>query len=275
MDNDGDLDMVTARVINDGPVTPLDEDLLWFENDGQPSNSKKWQMHRIAAKNTADVFFDVTELDRADGSDGKQKVIVVGSFYKQQMELIWSEDPQDNFKNTEAQQSVILDNAGWYFDVEWHDVDGDGKKELMTTTWSRDGEYGQSIVMELNGRDWRSPNSWSKNVLFGRFPYYKNAGFGSPSNFAFGRLNTDDTGKEHIFISGDDDGEVYVHTPMSETGYRYDTESIYKTDDNIGYLTLTGATIGEILADDFTNDGKTDILIPNYTLNEIIILEQE
>ena len=62
---------------------------------------------------------------------------------------------------------------------------------------------------------------------------------------------------------------------MSETGYRYDTESIYKTDDNIGYLTLTGATIGEILADDFTNDGKTDILIPNYTLNEIIILEQE
>ena len=48
MDNDGDLDFVTARVINDGPVTPLDEDLLWFENDGIPSNSNNWKMHRFA-----------------------------------------------------------------------------------------------------------------------------------------------------------------------------------------------------------------------------------
>jgi len=59
----------------------------------------------------------------------------------------------------------------------------------MATTWSRDGEYGQSIVMELNGRDWRNPNSWIRNDIFNRFPYYKNAGFGSPSNFAFGVSN--------------------------------------------------------------------------------------
>lgn len=44
---------------------------------------------------------------------------------------------------------------------------------------------------------------------------------------------------------------------------------------NQGYLTLTGATIGEIVAEDFTGDGKTDVLIPNYTRNEIIILEQD
>ena len=48
MDNDGDLDMVTARVINDGPVTPLDQDLLWFENDGTPESREQWKMHRIA-----------------------------------------------------------------------------------------------------------------------------------------------------------------------------------------------------------------------------------
>ena len=50
MDNDGDLDMVTARVINDGPVTPLDQDLLWFENDGTPESREQWKMHRIAGE---------------------------------------------------------------------------------------------------------------------------------------------------------------------------------------------------------------------------------
>lgn len=50
MDNDGDLDMVTARVINDGPITPLDQDLLWFENDGTPESREQWKMHRIAGE---------------------------------------------------------------------------------------------------------------------------------------------------------------------------------------------------------------------------------
>ena len=43
----------------------------------------------------------------------------------------------------------------------------------------------------------------------------------------------------------------------------------------LGYLTLTGATIGEITATDFNGDGKTDVLIPNYTRTELILLEQD
>ena len=43
----------------------------------------------------------------------------------------------------------------------------------------------------------------------------------------------------------------------------------------LGFLTLTGATIGEVTAAEFTGDSKTDVLIPNYTRNEIIILEQD
>ena len=53
MDNDGDLDMITARVINDGPITPIDQDLLWFENDGTPASREQWKMHRIAGKFTS------------------------------------------------------------------------------------------------------------------------------------------------------------------------------------------------------------------------------
>jgi len=39
-------------------------------------------------------------------------------------------------------------------------------------------------------------------------------------------------------------------------------------------LARTGATIGEISAVDVNSDGKTDIIIPNYTLKQIILLEQ-
>ena len=49
MDNDGDLDAVTARVINDGPITPIDQDLLWLENPGSlPADGYAWTMHKIA-----------------------------------------------------------------------------------------------------------------------------------------------------------------------------------------------------------------------------------
>ena len=78
-----------------------------------------------------------------------------------------------------------------------------------------------------------------------------------------------------------------------------------KTNDAIGFNTITGATIGEVMAEgmdktlkstknllvkfslkkykttirenplqDHTGDGVTDIILPSYTLNQIILLEQ-
>lgn len=56
MDGDGDLDIVTARCINDGPITPTNQTLLWLENPQSkltpdlpniPSLVITWQMHEI------------------------------------------------------------------------------------------------------------------------------------------------------------------------------------------------------------------------------------
>jgi len=275
MDNDGDLDMITARVINDGPITPIDQDLLWFENDGTPASREQWKMHRIAAENHADVFFSVAQLPRMNG-EGTQTVIAVGSFYAQRLELVWTEDPNDNWKNTDLQKSVLIDTAGWYFDVHFHDMTMNGKLDMFASTWSRNGEYGQTMGYEMIGADWREPSSWSFNSVFNRFPQFANAGFGSPGGFSIARLGENDSNlKEHIFVSGDDDGQLYIQTPLSDSSWRYETTSIYMTDDNVGFLTLTGATIGEVTAGEFTGDTDTDVLIPNYTRNEIIILEQD
>ena len=121
------------------------------------------------------------------------------------------------------------------------------------------------------------------------------------------RYHTGTTPIQHRYYIG-----ILVETE-TDTSWRYDTTSIYMTDDNVGkllthlrrnsgsfltktsfssseisshwlnliiklflgFLTLTGATIGEVSAGEFTGDTTTDVLIPNYTRNEIIILEQD
>lgn len=190
MDNDGDLDVVTARCINDGPITPINQTLLWIENPNNtpPSIINAWPFHEIAATNHADVFFNVARLARPSGT-GTQNVIVVGSFYSSKLELVWTDDTSDNWNNAALQKSVEIDTAGWYFDVHFHDVNGDGKLDIMASTWSRSEENGQTIAYELNGLDWREPTSWLRHNIFQRFPRFLNAGFGSPGGFTFGVSN--------------------------------------------------------------------------------------
>ena len=79
----------------------------------------------------------------------------------------------------------VIDTAGWYFDVEFHDINKNRNLELFTSTWSRSGEFGQTIAYERIGADWRKPESWSKREIYKRFPTFANAGFGSPGGFDF------------------------------------------------------------------------------------------
>jgi hypothetical protein len=73
-----------------------------------------------------------------------------------------------------------------YFEVEFHDVNGDGKKEMLTTTWSRSSENGALFTYSINAADWRNPDSWFRHDIYTRFPRFLNAGFGSPGGFSSG-----------------------------------------------------------------------------------------
>ena len=55
---------------------------------------------------------------------------------------------------------------------------------MFASTWSRNGEYGQTMGYEMIGADWREESSWSFNSVFNRFPQFANAGFGSPGGFS-------------------------------------------------------------------------------------------
>ena len=81
-------------------------------------------------------------------------------------------------------RSELIDDAGWYFEVEYDDVSRDGSLDLIGTTWSRRDEFGQTVAYELKDADWRIASNWKKHSIFDRFPKFANQGFGSPG-FSF------------------------------------------------------------------------------------------
>lgn len=106
---------------------------------------------------------------------------------------------------------------------------------------------------------------------------FANPVLASPGGFAFGKLRVDDEHKkEHVFVAGYSDGQVYMHAPSSDlaSSWRYDTQPIYQSDDELGGITLTGHTIRMVAMGEFNSDDKTDLVIPNNERDQVLILEQ-
>ena len=68
-----------------------------------------------------------------------------------------------------------------------------------------------------------------------------------------------------------------MHVPSSDlaSSWRYDTKSIYQSDDELGGISLKGATINKVSLGEFNSDDKSDLVIPNYERDVILILEQD
>jgi hypothetical protein len=69
-----------------------------------------------------DVFFDWTDLDK----DGRYEIIAAGFFFSK-LNVIYSEDKNNNFLNGNTKVRTIDDAAGQLFDVKVDDLDNDGK----------------------------------------------------------------------------------------------------------------------------------------------------
>ena len=106
---------------------------------------------------------------------------------------------------------------------------------------------------------------------------FANPVLASPGGFAFGKLRVgDEHKKEHVFVAGYSDGQVYMHSPSSDlaSSWRYDTQSIYQSDDELGGITFSGHTIRMVAMGEFNSDDRTDLVIPNNERNQVLILEQ-
>lgn len=70
--------------------------------------------------------------------------------------------------------------------------------------------------------------------------------------------------KPTILLSGDDDGRAYS----------YEAKSLDPTDWSYTKTTFCDAgsgTVGELSAADVDNDGFTDVFVPSYSQNEVIV----
>ncbi|XP_076811235.1 uncharacterized protein LOC143455832 isoform X2 [Clavelina lepadiformis] len=258
MNNDGYKDAITARANGGGPAADITQ-LVWFENPGGYQPTPNWDVH-VLTENVEDVYFRLIELPL---NGDTVTAIVSSGFYSNLLNIVYSD--KNDFTDLASIQTVIIDNYGWYFDVEMVDVNQDGKLDLLTTTWSQSGKPGAVLAYEVPDGDWTTA-TWPKHIIQDGYKSFLIAGSGSPgsANIFWPSRDMEEDRKPYIMVSGDDDGNAYVLTANSEdsSDWSYTQTTIYK--DN--------GTIGGIGIADVDGDGYTEIFIPAYTVKKIAVM---
>merc|ERR1711904_44960 len=90
---------------------------------------------------------------------------------------------------------------------------------------------------------------------------------GAPSSFI---MDTAVGGKPHVVLSSDDGGSVDILEPASQSpdDWTYNRQTIYTSQ----ATTSQGvSTIGTVIAADVDGDGRSEILVPSYAENKLIL----
>uniref|UniRef100_H2Z756 VCBS repeat-containing protein n=1 Tax=Ciona savignyi TaxID=51511 RepID=H2Z756_CIOSA len=258
MNGDGCTDAVTERANGGGPAADITQ-LIWLENPCSTQLTPNWDVH-VLTENTEDVYFRMHEMELPNGLT--TTAIISSGFYSHLLTIVWSNN--NDFTDASTIQTLVIDNYGWYFDVEMVDINMDGKLDILTSTWSQTGLPGAVLAYEIPDGDWTT-EPWPMHILQDGYKSFLLAGSGSPGTaFAFWPTTDSQINKPFIMVSGDDDGSAYVLTADSEeaTNWSYTQTTIYKG---------TG-TVGGIGVQDVDGDGFTDIFIPAYTTKEIVVM---
>jgi len=159
-------------------------------------------------------------------------------------------------------QKVAVDTTlGSMFDVNVVDLNGDGSFEVMVTNHvnqDTNGAVSGVWAYELPAGEgaWKT-QPWTRHTIASNFPtYVPGPGQASPGEaVAFFPLQNA-TSKPWILLGGDGDESAYLISPVSQSAsnWTYVTERIIDV----------GATVGEVAAFDFENDGYSEFLIPDY-----------
>lgn len=276
MDNDGDLDMITARSESQtNPLVLTSSDLVWLENQGQPfeAGNNAWKTHTIqAAHDITDSWLDVW-------SDGTNIYIVTGGLASRKLLLVQSPD----FSDENSIKATVIDNDGRYFYEAFEDMNLDGIQDLVITIGSYGEQYGMLVFYpgQINNGIW-SPGP--KVVVNHQFPNLKSKGTGSPGFGYRFWYNTQDqeAGKlPSLMLSGQNDGMMYMVDPVGDVdsfNFEYNVTTIYVTKeikDGDRYTPANAPTVAQPLMMDINGDGCTEIIVAGYFIDQIVVLEQD
>jgi len=272
MDMDGILDIVAARATSPFVLGKPDAELVWVKNNGDGTFGST----QVITKGPG-VGFKLIDID----GDGSLEVIATEFFKNQQLALYTC--PEASWAECAAKQNtvevVISSGEGPFFDLEWVDLNGDGKKDILCTAqqytegslFNKKTIPGRVLAFE-QPEGWIAGSSaaWTRHVLSdGYLPQPKqpqgSGAPGAPSSFI---MDTAVGGKPHVVFSSDDGGSVAILEPASQApeDWTYNKHTIYTSQST----TSQGvSTLGTAIASDVDGDGRADIIIPAYADNKM------
>jgi hypothetical protein len=249
------------------PFAKAKAELVWLKPPSSPNS--EWVEKVLTGDNGPGVAFCLTDID----GDGKVEVVAAQYFVAPQLSIWYcdSENWSDCVNGTNV-KSVVIDNSekAPFFAVEWTDLNNDGKKELLATTNTANGN-GAVFVYEQK----QQSNIQNKNVKISDYTFTKTKiadgykptkaflpGRGAPGRATSFYIHDNDT-KKAILVSADDGGFVDLLVPSSGTGNSFSF-------DKIRVLNSTG-TVGSPSIMDVDGDGFADFAVPLFAEKKVAV----
>jgi hypothetical protein len=307
IDGDGDLDLLTAR--SDYSVPPLGSftgQLLWLENPGAGGRGvavgadvkalaaknangdvssllKPWTEHVIddgADRSAGDTNFLVADLD----GDGLEEIVAThfwpnGGGAKLPNLVVYSLKAgtvggwgKATLKGGQVERTFVETGFGGAFDVELVDLDGDGRKEILTSNHNKVGQDAVVVAFEVPLAYKTAP--WKNHTLARGFVNRVKDGMspGAVQSF-YPSAEAKAAGKRPwLVVSGDGAGAAYVMRPLNETSgsWGYELLNAYDTasDDAAGAAKTTGG-----IALGTSPTGCARIYVPAYEAGSTVVLD--
>jgi len=256
VDEDGLLDIVAART-HKTLIGAANTEFIWMK---QPAVAGQPWITKVLIQGGPGVAFALVDLD----GDGQKQIVATEFFSKQDIAVYWCTNGAWSNCGPDygVMRTLLGSGDGSYFNVEWVDLNGDGKKDLLTTTNSKNG----AVFGYEQPSNWRTM-PWGKHVLSdGQYIPTKSflPGRGSPG-IAMSFRTTSTGSKPSIFVSADDGGFVMLVEPVNDadkSNWEYTSIKFYE-----GTGTIGSPTIGDLNGDGFTDA----FFIPDYAQGKLLM----
>jgi len=234
VDGDGAKDILAARAYKPLLFGSAQGELVMIKRN----NASSWTETVLAEG--PDVAFMVADFD----GDGSSQVVSAQFFTAQQLSVWWCEGSK-YLNCAGSMKSTVIDNTGVpYFNVQWVDLNGDGKKEILATTNDGKGKGAVYAFEQPKGTGaWKDGSKWKKHTLATGYKPKSSLlpGQGSPGTAV--AFETKSGGVE-ILVSADDGGFIDLLKPTSEP-FVYEKFHVYNSTGTIGTLAIADCPNGK------------------------------
>ena len=248
MNNDGKLDMVTARAKK--PIFGASKgELLWLEQPSDGSVLQTWKEHILAEG--PDVNFLVKDIT----GNGTVEIIST-EFFAEKLSITY-------FNGSSWEKKIIDSTIKRGFDLSFVDLNKDGKLDILATNHQHnDGSAVYAYEMPKNPLT----DEWKRHTLLGNIKTEKRGmNEAAPgSAYAFYPNLNDKTGKPWIAVAGDGSTKVHVLVPNKNDKNDWTYTEKVPLD--------TKGTVGQIAIGDIDGDNKVEIVVPAYDEHTIYVL---